>query len=75
MGMRGTFSIPSIPGDSVAPARRAYRIAFGSEWICDDDFLRELAQEFRREGNVFQDRATCLDFIGVMRENDETAAS
>ena len=67
---RGAFNIPRRPGSSTNGARTAYREAFGTEWNCDDDYLRELAREATERGFLSRKSAT-HDFVQWMRENDD----
>jgi hypothetical protein len=70
MPRKGSFNIPYDKTVPTSGARRAYRIAFSTEWDCDDDYLYELAKEFRAYHHPF-DR-DCAEFIQWMRENDDT---
>lgn len=67
MSILGTFVIPQHRHHSTAGARRAFRTAFGMEWVGTDDELRAAGQQFRR----VNPKGTCADFLLVMIETGD----
>jgi hypothetical protein len=64
MGARGTFDIPTWRGQSCNGARKYYRDAYNEEWSGDNNYLRQLAKEFRDQSP----NGSCNEFIIRMRE-------
>lgn len=59
------FNIPQYKYHSTTGARAAYFKAFQIDWGGDDNYLRELGREMKKDNPT----ATCNDFVILMREN------